>query len=572
MDARTRFETRTVGGLPVVQAFLEDLDVGKTIDELVPWEGDVPLGVLTEILICNRLLAPKPLFRVGQWAEQTSLTEYYGVTQEQLNDDRLGRALERLHKHRLMIQAALVANAVKKFDLDVQRIHYDISNVELFGNYERQLAKQAAAEAATATEEEGESETTVDVHSGGPQPKYGRTKSGRKNVKQIQFGISVTRDGAVPVGLLPLDGNSAEVKTHLENLKLLDEVLPHSSLVYTADTKLDSPENLLAIAANKGKFLCGGVFQPNLKKEFRKLARKKMLKTVDYYPKSKAHLPPEERPEYKVAEVPASLEGYVDGRPVRIRYRQIYVWSEAKAVEEAKTRERHVSKIQEEFEKVARNLNKYSLTTEATIVKRLEGARNRYEEGDIFQYQLRKSRKRKGEFSLTWKIDQAALRARKAIEGGYVLKTNMAKSRCPSAQVLREYKEQIHVERRIGNLKGPLAVTPMFLEKPERMGGLLQVLLWALMVMALMERAVRRSLKGKPMYGLYPENRPSVAPTGKSILEAFSTLCIVIIKDCGTISRRLADLSELQRTLMRYMGIPPSRLTAFKRKCCRVEV
>ncbi len=108
------------------------------------------------------------------------------------------------------------------------------------------------------------------------------------------------------------------------------------------------------------------------------------------------------------------------------------------------------------------------------------------------------------------------------------------------------------------------------LEKPERMGGLLQVLVWALMVMSLMERAVRRSLKGKPMYGLYPENRPSAAPTGKSILEAFSTLCIVIMKDRGTISRRLADLTEVQRMLMRYMGIPPNRLTAFKRKCCRV--
>jgi hypothetical protein len=43
---------------------------------------------------------------------------------------------------------------------------------------------------------------------------------------------------------------------------------------------------------------------------------------------------------------------------------------------------------------------------------------------------------------------------------------------------------------------------------------LLCILVWALMVMALMERQTRRSLKGKPMYGLYPENRPSPAPTG----------------------------------------------------------
>ncbi len=99
MDARTRFETRTVGGLPVVQAFLEELGFAKIIDQLVPWEGDVPLGILVEILMCNRLLAPKPLFRVAEWAEEACVTDYYGVTAEQLNDDRLGRALERLNKH-----------------------------------------------------------------------------------------------------------------------------------------------------------------------------------------------------------------------------------------------------------------------------------------------------------------------------------------------------------------------------------------------------------------------------------------------------------------------------------------
>ena len=567
MDARTRFETRTVGALPMVLAFLEKLEVAKTIDELVPWEGEVPLGILVEILILNRLLAPKPLFRVGEWARQAAVTEYYGLTEEDLNDDRLGRALERLNEHRVTVQAGLVAKAVQKFRLDVRHIHYDISNVELFGDYERQLKKIAARAEVDGEALDGASVADAEAVTG-PRPEYGRTKSGRKNVKQIQFGINVVRDGAVPVGLLPLDGNAAEVNTHLKNLKLLDEILPHSFELYTADTKLDSPENLLGIAANKGKFLCGGVFQPDLKKEFRKLRRQQKFQKADYCPKSKLHLPEEERPEYQVTEVAATLEGQVEGRPVRLRYRLIYVWSEAKAVEEAKTRERHVAKIRQEFEKVERNLNKYSLITEQKIVARLEGAKNRYDEGDVFQYQLRKNRQ--GRFSLSWKIDPAALRARQEVEGGFVLKTNLSKQEFPASRALQEYKEQTHVERRIGNLKGPLAVAPMMLEKPERMGGLLLILIWALMVMALMERGVRRSLKGKPMYGLYPENRPSTAPTAKLILESFATLCIVIIKERGTTSRRLADLTDVQRRLLRYMGIPPNRLAAFKRKCCGV--
>jgi transposase len=561
MDARTRFDTRTVGALPVLSAFLEDLGVASSIDQAVPWEGGVPLGTVVEIMMLNRLLAPKAQFRIGAGARQAAVTDYYGLTEEQLNDDLLGRGLERLNQHQVTVQAAVVANAVTKYKLDVRRIHYDISNVELFGDYLRQLGKSVAGEAADTPADGG-------PQLGVPRPEYGRTKSGRKNVKQIQFGINVTRDGAVPVGLLPLDGNTAEVKTHLENLRLLDQVLPHSPLVYAADTKLDSPENLLGIAASKGKFVCGGVFQPHLKKEFRKLRRQKKFQPVDYCPKSKQHLPPEERPRYEVVEAPDVLEGQVDGRAVRVKYRVIYVWSEAKAAEEAKTRERHMAKIRDEFEAVERNLNKYSLVTEKKIVQRLEAAKNRYAEGEVFDYRLTKNRQ--GKFSLTWKIDQPALRARQEVEGGYVLKTNQTKKDHSAAAVLQEYKEQTHVERRIGNLKGPLAVAPMNLEKPERMGGMLLILMLALMVMALLERTVRRSLKGKPMYGLYPENRPSAAPTAKLILDSFSTLCLVIIKDRGTTARRLAELSEVQRRLVRYLGIPPNRLAAFKRKCCNV--
>lgn len=134
--------------------------------------------------------------------------------------------------------------------------------------------------------------------------------------------------------------------------------------------------------------------------------------------------------------------------------------------------------------------------------------------------------------------------------------------RCPTAKALSTYKEPSHVKRRFHHGKGPLAVAPMFLEKPERMAGLLCILVWALMVMALMERQTRRSLKGKPMYGL-----PSPAPTGPAILQCFSTLCVVIVKEHGKISRRLAEPDPTQRKLLHLLGIPPDGLRTFKRRC-----
>jgi transposase len=224
MDASIQYRTQIVGALPAVSAYFDKLDLAAAVDRLVPWEGEIPLGTLVEVLITNRLLRPKALFRVGDRAQSAALTDYYDLTVEQLNDDRLGRALERLPQYASAIQAALTLKAIEGFQLDVRQIHYDISNVELYGAYD------------DLERAEGQ-ESTV------PLPAYGRTKSGRKNIKQIQFGLDVTGDGGVPVGHLPLDGNAAEVNSHLENLKVLARVLPKTRLLYIADTKLDAPEN-----------------------------------------------------------------------------------------------------------------------------------------------------------------------------------------------------------------------------------------------------------------------------------------------------------------------------------------
>src|SRR5437879_13852227 len=114
----------------------------------------------------------------------------------------------------------------------------------------------------------------------------------------------------------------------------------------------------------------------------------------------------------------------------------------------------------------------------------------------------------------------------KELEGVFVLKTNRSKTKHPIAAVLAAYREQSKVEKRFHHLKGPLAVTPMFLQNPQRIAGLLIVLTWALTVLALMERQVRKHLKGQPMYGLSPENRPSPASTGARLLDKVDTHAI----------------------------------------------
>jgi hypothetical protein len=553
MSSAVPLQTQVIGALPVIQAYFDKLNFADTIDRLVPWEGDIPLGTLTEILVANRLLGPKPLYRLGEWAEQAGLTGFYQVNAARLNDDLFGRALERLARHAPDAEAALVLGAVKEFDLDLAQIHYDITTVEFFGAYQNYVQPPVLPNGQQTPEV-----PAPDYRP--PEPTYGRSKSGRKNLKQVQLGLDVLGDGAVPVGHTVLDGNTAEATTHQANLKRLKAVLPTSGFLFISDSKGDTEETLLRVKAEDCEFLCTGAFTPALQQRYLQLKDK--MHKINYYPKSQEHLQPSQRDEYKAHEVTELLQGKVDGRRVRLRYRLIFVYSQSRARQQRQTRERHVAKIREEFDKVQRNLNKYKLKTQQAIVARLEKAKARYGEGALFHYELQQ---RRGQFQLSWRLDEEELRQWQELEGVYVLKTNRSRARHPVVEVVRTYKEQSHVEKRISHIKGPLAVTPAFLENPQRIAGLLAVVVWALLMMSLMERQVRRGLRGKPMFGLYPEGRPCQAPSGPTILGCFSNLCVVIFLGGEAQRRQLPQLTALQRQLLDLLGVLETDLHCYAR-------
>jgi transposase len=254
-----------------------------------------------------------------------------------------------------------------------------------------------------------------------------------------------------------------------------------------------------------------------------------------------------------------------EGKFVRCKYRLIFVWSELKARQGARTRQRHLDKIAATFTQVAKNLNRYQLKTKAKVIERLEGAKNRYGEGRLLQYEVGEDAQ--SGLTLTWSIDAQGLAGREALDGIFVMKTNLAKATHTTTAVVRAYKEQIQVERRIGNLKGPLAVAPLFLKNPKRMAGLLYILIGALMILALLERQVRRELKGEPMYGLYPEKRPSKAPTGARLIEAFEYLCIILENENGHTTRYLGELDATHRQILQLLDMGPGQMKTFKHRC-----
>ena len=112
---------KRLGALPVAAEFLRRLDVAGIIDELCPVrdEAHVTHGQVIEALVANRLSAPAPMVRVGDWARAWAVEEVFGIDPELLNDDRLARALDAIAPQLEQIAGSVGARAIAEFGIDV---------------------------------------------------------------------------------------------------------------------------------------------------------------------------------------------------------------------------------------------------------------------------------------------------------------------------------------------------------------------------------------------------------------------------------------------------------------------
>jgi transposase len=128
-----------------------------------------------------------------------------------------------------------------------------------------------------------------------------------------------------------------------------------------------------------------------------------------------------------------------------------------------------------------------------------------------------------------------------------------------AGEVLRVYKEQHGVEQNFAFLKAPLIVNSLFLKKPERIEALGMVLLLALLLWRLVERALRVHIEttGSTLTGW--DKKETQQPTAFMMMTKFTA--VMVIKMGG--QRQLArPLSPLQQQYLLALGVPGTYFTA----------
>ena len=86
VDWLTRAQLRRqLGALPVLYALLEILQVRAIINRYCPSRAEIEPGTVAVVLVLNRLMAPRPLYKVADWLAQTVLVHTLGIPAAKFN-------------------------------------------------------------------------------------------------------------------------------------------------------------------------------------------------------------------------------------------------------------------------------------------------------------------------------------------------------------------------------------------------------------------------------------------------------------------------------------------------------
>ena len=550
----------TVGALPIVNHFLSRLRFPEFLSRYLPPPDPrthlAPAVTLEALLKCL-ILARSPLYSVIEWASPMlpSLLGCSPAQLSQLNDERIGRSLDRLFDaDRSALLTELVLHLVREFNVSLEQLHNDSTTLSVHGQYRD----------ADGTPMRGR--PTVEIT-------FGHSKAHRPDLKQLLWILTVTFEG-VPVQFRVADGNTPDIRTHAKTWQALCSLVGRPDFLYVADSKLCNRTTLTLIHNKGGRFI---TVLPRTRKEDAKF-RSWLVSHPSPEWQEVVRYP---HPRLKHGE-PDIVRAVDSPFPDADGFRLLWFHSSVKQQRDAENRGEAIDRAVEDLEQLKTKVEsaRSRLSTREGIAQKAEailshrGAQRwiRYpiEERKQERYrqenrgrsgpQTRWRRTVKIRYSLSWQpvlehIAEEALR-----DGVFPLLTNCRD--LSLKEVLEAYRrKQPLIEKRHEMLKTVLETTPVFLKNVGRLEAFLFLEYIALTVHALMERELRQAMKreGLKMLPLYPEERECEAPTAVRVFEVFQAFQRHELSEGGTIVKTFyPELTKLHKTIIKLLRIPVS--------------
>jgi transposase len=524
----------TPAHLPIVKEYARRLGLVAIVNRALACGMRAGAGKIFLGLVMNVLAGRSPLYRVEEFFGSRDAALLLDLEARRLNDDALGRVLDRIYKYgtwKLFSEVCL--RAFEAFGVDASVVHQDTTSVSVWGEYAPRRDDPILIT-------------------------YGFSKDKRGDLKQFIVSLLCV-EGNLPCHAGILDGNAADKKTNGQVLAELPRIMSRHRIeefIYVADSALVTKRNLA--------LLDGIRFISRLPETFGACGRLIRAASSPWLEvgrlTSRKVRGRETAAWYRLREEGVVLYGKA--------YRAVVVHSDAHDQRRQKRLDKAVAKDKAAVAAKTGALGRkefFCLPDAQAAAEALSpGAyhhfscsfqtRPVYGRGRPPKNGHRRLQGRRYRVVVGVIEDRAAIEKLREEAGCFVLLTNLPTGQKSGPEILRLYKDQDGVERNFGFLKEPLVANDVFLKKPRRIEAMGLVLVVALLLWRLMERAMRQKKVALPGWN----NRETTRPTGFMMASKFSSVFV------GTRGERrflLQPLDEAQRTYLQALDVSPAVFT-----------
>jgi transposase len=530
-----------VDELPLLHHFMGDLGIKSAIDGVIPehgnWSG-VSLGTISEFWLCYILSASDHrLQNVEDWSESRIdllrvLSGDSSLSSLDFTDDKLGLLLEKIGD----------SSAWGKIE------HIINSNGLSIYRFDSAPALPTFRLDAAPMQSHGE------VTEGGLL-QYGYHKQ-HANLPQFKVKLCTLDNElnhfAYPITHLTVSGNTSDDALYLPIIEQSKAVLRGISgyekgNLYVGDSKFGSIANRASVVAGEDYYL-----MPLSLVQLSQKERITLIKGSDksaYFDVSRE----ENKTMVSIAqgfEVEQALDYPLAGKDVKWIERRLFVNGTAYAKTQQHAFENRLSKVIEKIEDLpTRKQGKANLVSYDEYKEAVDKLLKDNDLEDFLDVNIQCEEKTKElraygqkparteitkNFSIQITKNKAAIEEHKILLGWQVYATNAPSELLSFEKCVLKYRHQSNVEHQFDNLRNKVAhLVPIYLQKDERIKGLVNILMLALKVCALLEYKIAEALSknNEELYQTYEGNpkRGTKRPSTRRIIKAFDGITMALI-------------------------------------------
>ncbi len=556
-----------VDNLPLIITWLLKMNIHTIIDAIWRphgrWQG-LSYGQLALLFITYVIhKRTHRLMSMEKWLNdhQKVIEQITGwqIGEKEATDDRIGILLSELGQDEdkgVKMQQRLGQHIIQAYELPTEVGRYDTSS---FNVYHEPPMEGEAARALL---------------------RWGHSKDNQPNLLQFKQGLGTLDPAGVPIIAHTISGEVADDGLYLPAWWQMRKILGRSDFLFIADCKAAALETRAAIACQEGAYLFPLPMTGETPIWLEQQVSQKQQTEEIILPEVKD----------KMGRPKIMGEGFVLMREMScpLAHEQTHTWQEQWFVTRSYSlMKRQQASLTRRLDRTEAELNRLrpkKEETEAVFRQRVDKILDKRGMTDYFIVNVqehifvRKRYLKRGRpaphtpyelethsrLFLSIERCQSLIARALQLAGWRIHVSNTSAQRMSLTQSVRYYRDEWLVERGFHRFKkGSIPALPLRLHLPERIRGLMLLLLVALQALTLLEFVSSRWLKqeGTSIAGLVPGNpkMKTEQPSAERLLAAFDNIHLVITETSVTVSAIVVEaLTPLQLFVLELLDLPAS--------------